>query len=67
MSIDFPHAFFAGLRGNKHNHLDTISFGDDSVLFLIITEREIRDNDAVDTTFYTSTAEIFKSELHDRI
>ena len=65
MCIYLAYPFFAGFRCDEHNHSDVIAFGNDTIMFLVITEREIGDNDAVDTTFHTFTAEILKSELHD--
>ena len=67
MGIDIPDTFFTGFGSDKHDYFDIMVFGNGAIVFLIITEGEIGDNDSVDTAFYTCTAELFEAELHDRI
>ena len=67
MCIYFAYPFFAGLRCDEHNHFDVVALGNDTIMFLIITEREIGDDNTINTTFHAFTAEVFKSELHDWI
>jgi len=42
MCIYLAYPFFAGFRCDEHNHSDVIAFGNDTIMFLVITEREIR-------------------------
>ena len=67
MCVDFTYTLFAGFWCDKHDNSDVITFGDDAVLFLIISEGKVGNNHSVDTTFHALATEVLKSELHDRI
>ena len=43
-TVSYTHLFFAGLRCDEHNHFDVVALGNDTIMFLIITEREIGDD-----------------------
>ena len=67
MCIDLTYPLFAGLRGDEHDYFDSITFGNDTVVILIISERQVGDDNAVYSAFHAFAAEVFKSELHNRV
>lgn len=65
--VDFADAGFAGFGSDEHDDADVIAVGNGFVGFLIVLERKVRDDDAVDATFHTLPAESFEAKLHDGV
>ena len=67
MCINLTYTFFAGFGGDKHNHFNVVTFGNDAIAFLVIMEGKVRNNNTVDSALHAFATEIFESELHNRV
>lgn len=67
MLVDETDAFFAGFRCDEHDDAKVVAVGNGFVFLLIIAEREVGNDDAVDADGCTLLAERLETELHDRV
>ena len=67
MGIDLTDAFFAGFGGDEHDDAEVVLLGDVFIMFFVIAEGKVGNDDAVDAARDTLLAEGFESVVQDGV
>ena len=65
--LDEPNAFFTGFGRDKHDDAQTIFVGYGFEILLIVFEWQVWNDHSVNAHLHTPLAELFKTEMEDRI
>ena len=65
--VDEADALIARFGGDEHDDADVVAVGNGLVLFQIVLEGEVGDDDSVDAHFHAALTELLEAELHDGV